>query len=48
MSDAKDLPKHDVIVVGAGPAALTAAIYTTREDIETLLFERGVIGGLAA
>ncbi|HEX7633257.1 MAG TPA: FAD-dependent oxidoreductase [Candidatus Saccharimonadales bacterium] len=43
-----DLPKHDVIIVGAGPAALTAAIYTTREDIETLLFERGVVGGLAA
>jgi thioredoxin reductase (NADPH) len=43
-----DTPQHDVIVVGAGPAALTAAIYTTREDIETLLFERGVIGGLAA
>ncbi len=39
---------HDVVMVGAGPAALTAAIYTTREDIETLLFERGVIGGLAA
>lgn len=39
---------HDVIVVGAGPAALTAAIYTTREDIDTVLFERGVIGGLAA
>jgi thioredoxin reductase (NADPH) len=48
MNDAKDLPKHDVIVVGAGPAALSAAIYTTREDIETLLFERGVVGGLAA
>lgn len=39
---------HDVIIVGAGPAALTAAIYTTREDINTLLFERGVVGGLAA
>ena len=39
---------HDVIIVGAGPAALTAAIYTTREDIDTVLFERGVIGGLAA
>jgi thioredoxin reductase (NADPH) len=35
-------------MVGAGPAALTAAIYTTREDIDTLLFERGVVGGLAA
>ncbi len=48
MSEIKDTPKHDVIIVGAGPAALTAAIYTTREDIETVLFERGVIGGLAA
>src|ERR1700690_10194 len=46
MSD--EVPKHDVVMVGAGPAALSAAIYTTREDIETLLFERGVIGGLAA
>jgi thioredoxin reductase (NADPH) len=39
---------HEVIMIGAGPTALTAAIYTTREDIETLLFERGAIGGLAA
>lgn len=39
---------HDVIMVGAGPAALTAAIYSTREDIDTVLFEKGVIGGLAA
>lgn len=48
MAEAQDTPKHDVVIIGAGPAALTAAIYTTREDIETLLFERGVIGGLAA
>lgn len=39
---------HQVIMVGAGPASLAAAVYTTREDIETLLFEKGVIGGLAA
>jgi len=43
-----ETPKHDVIMIGAGPAALAAAIYTTREDIDTLLFERGVVGGLAA
>lgn len=48
MSETTEIPTHDVIVIGAGPAALTAAIYTTREDIGTLLFERGVIGGLAA
>lgn len=40
--------KHDVVMIGAGPAALSAAIYTTREDIDTVLFEKGVIGGLAA
>jgi thioredoxin reductase (NADPH) len=39
---------HDVVMIGAGPASLTAAIYTTREDIETTIFERGVVGGLAA
>ncbi|HET9173914.1 MAG TPA: FAD-dependent oxidoreductase [Candidatus Saccharimonadales bacterium] len=39
---------HDVVMIGAGPAALSAAIYTTREDIDTVLFERGVVGGLAA
>jgi thioredoxin reductase (NADPH) len=39
---------HDVVMVGAGPASLTAAIYTTREDIETVIYEKGVIGGLAA
>lgn len=43
-----EIPTHDVVMIGAGPAALTAAIYTTREDIETLLFERAVPGGLAA
>src|SRR5688572_27367751 len=39
---------HDLAIVGAGPSALTAAIYTTREDIETVLLEKGVVGGLAA
>lgn len=44
-----DLHKvHDVIMIGAGPAALAAAIYTSREDVSTLLFEKGVVGGLAA
>jgi thioredoxin reductase (NADPH) len=45
MSDSK---VRDVVIIGAGPAALAAAIYTTREDIDTMLFERGVVGGLAA
>ena len=39
---------RDLVIVGTGPAGLSAAIYTTREDIDTLLFEKGAIGGLAA
>ena len=39
---------YDVVMVGAGPAALSAAIYTTRENLSTVLLEKGVIGGLAA
>lgn len=37
-----------VVMVGAGPSALAAAIYTTREAIDTVLYEKGVVGGLAA
>ncbi len=44
----KDDTLHDVIMIGAGPSALCAAVYTTREDIDTVLLERGVVGGLAA
>ncbi len=39
---------HELVIIGAGPAALSAAIYTTREDIDTVLIEKGAIGGLAA
>jgi len=50
MADAQktDDKLWDVIMIGAGPASLSAAIYTTREDLETLVFEKGAIGGLAA
>lgn len=37
-----------VVMIGAGPSALAAAVYTTREDIDTTLYEKGVVGGLAA
>lgn len=39
---------HDVIMIGAGPSAMAAAIYTTREDIGTVLYEKAIVGGLAA
>lgn len=43
-----DKKEYDLVIIGAGPAALSAALYTAREDIDTLLFEKGAIGGLAA
>jgi len=44
----QDNKLHDVVMIGAGPSALCAAVYTTREDIDTILVEKGAIGGLAA
>lgn len=38
----------DTLMIGAGPSALAAAIYTTREDIKTVLYEKSTIGGMAA
>ncbi|MDD3036005.1 MAG: FAD-dependent oxidoreductase, partial [Candidatus Saccharimonadaceae bacterium] len=39
---------YDVIMVGAGPSSLTAAVYTTRENLSTLVVEKGAVGGLVA
>lgn len=36
---------YDVIIIGAGPAGLTAAVYTSRANLSTLMIERGVPGG---
>ncbi len=39
---------YDLIIIGGGPAGLTAAIYAAREGVETLLIERSGLGGQAA
>jgi thioredoxin reductase (NADPH) len=36
---------YDVIIIGSGPAGLTAAIYTTRANLKTLLIAGGKWGG---
>lgn len=36
---------HDIIIVGAGPAGLTAAIYALRANKTVLILEKGVFGG---
>lgn len=38
---------YDLIIVGGGPAGLTAALYAAREGIETLIIERSGVGGQA-
>lgn len=37
--------EYDLIIVGAGPAGLTAGIYAARADLKTLLIERYGAGG---
>ena len=41
-------PFYDLVVVGAGPAGLTAALYAAREGIDTLVVELSAPGGQAA
>ena len=36
---------YDTIIVGGGPAALAAAIYTGRAELKTLVLERATLGG---
>ena len=38
---------YDLIIVGSGPAGLTSALYAAREGLDTLVIERGGIGGQA-
>lgn len=36
---------YDVIVIGAGPGGLTAALYASRSNLSTLILEKGLPGG---
>lgn len=39
---------YDVAMIGGGPSALSAAVYTAREDLNTVVLEKAVVGGMAA
>ena len=43
----KKIEKYDVVIIGGGPAGLTAAIYCGRARLKTILIEKALIGGLA-
>lgn len=36
---------HEAVIIGAGPAGLTAGIYLMRAGVEAVLIEKGVLGG---
>jgi thioredoxin reductase (NADPH) len=39
------MSRHEVIIIGGGPAGLTAGLYASRAGLKTLIFERGIFGG---
>ena len=41
----KELIVTDVVVIGAGPAGMTAALYASRANLKTHMIEKGVPGG---
>ena len=41
----KQAETYDVIIIGGGPAGMTAGLYTSRARLRTLLIENGLFGG---
>jgi thioredoxin reductase (NADPH) len=39
------MSKYEVVIIGGGPAGLTAGLYTSRAGLKSLLVERGIFGG---
>ncbi|HPM85481.1 MAG: FAD-dependent oxidoreductase [Candidatus ainarchaeum sp.] len=39
---------YDVVIIGAGPAGLTASLYCARYGLKTVIIEKGIIGGTAS
>ena len=40
--------KYDVVISGGGPAGLTAGLYASRANLNSLLIEKGLVGGQIA
>ena len=48
MRMAKERIHQDVVIIGAGMAGLTAALYAGRMNLATLVLENGIVGGQIA
>lgn len=44
MAEEKQM-NYDVVVIGAGPGGMTAAMYASRANLSVLLLDRGIYGG---
>lgn len=44
----EELKNYDVVILGGGPAGLTAAIYVERSGLKCIIFERANVGGQIA
>jgi thioredoxin reductase (NADPH) len=42
------MSKYEIVIIGGGPAGLTAGLYTSRAGLKSLLIERGIFGGQIA
>lgn len=39
------MDNYDMVIIGSGPAGLTAAIYSGRQNFKTLILEKALVGG---
>jgi thioredoxin reductase (NADPH) len=39
------MANYEVVIIGGGPAGLTAGLYSSRAGLKSLLIERGAFGG---
>ncbi len=44
----EELRDYDVVIIGGGPAGLTAAVYAERSGLRSIIFEKGNVGGQIA